>query len=186
MTGVAVVGGGGQGGPGRTGAGQADARPPGNPLRRAFGQYATGVTVVTARGADGRRVAMTANSFTSVSLDPPLVLWCPGANAPSLPHFRSATHFAVHVLAADQHQLSSRFATPAEDKFADTPTTDGIAGTPLLEGVVARFQCRTVQFVDAGDHVVMIGEVEHYEAPGGEPLVFHSGRYHLATKHPDV
>ncbi|MFI6582868.1 styrene monooxygenase/indole monooxygenase family protein [Embleya sp. NPDC050493] len=155
-------------------------------LRRAFGQYATGVTVVTARAADGRKVAMTANSFTSVSLDPPLVLWCPSANAPSLPDFTAASHFAVNVLAADQHHLSRRFSTAADDKFADTPTAEGIAGTPLLEGVVARFQCRTVQCLDLGDHVVMIGEVERYEAPGGEPLVFHSGRYHLAAKHPDL
>ncbi len=155
-------------------------------LRQALGQYATGVTVVTARAADGRKVAMTANSFTSVSLDPPLVLWCPARNAPSLPDFTAATHFAVNVLAADQHHLSRRFATPAEDKFAGMPIAEGIAGTPLLEGAVARFQCRTVQQLDVGDHVVMIGEIEHYDALGGEPLVFHSGLYRLAAKHPDV
>ncbi|WP_128377192.1 styrene monooxygenase/indole monooxygenase family protein [Streptomyces cavernae] len=155
-------------------------------LRRAFGQYATGVTVITARGADGRKVAMTANSFTSVSLDPPLVLWCPGRNAPSTPAFTAASHFAVNVLAADQHHLSRRFATPADDKFAGSAVTEGIAGTPLLDGTVARFQCRTVQCLDVGDHVVVIGEVEAYEAPGGEPLVFHSGLYHLAAKHPDL
>ncbi|POX48179.1 flavin oxidoreductase [Streptomyces sp. Ru71] len=155
-------------------------------LRRAFGQYATGVTVVTARGADGRKVGMTANSFTSVSLDPPLVLWCPGKNAPSTPDFTSASHFAINILAADQHHLSRQFATPAEDKFAGAPVDDGIAGTPVLEGAVARFQCRTVQCLDVGDHIVMIGEVEQYDAPGGEPLVFHSGLYHLAAKHPDL
>ncbi|MEO3787306.1 styrene monooxygenase/indole monooxygenase family protein [Actinocorallia sp. B10E7] len=155
-------------------------------LRRALGQYATGVTVVTALAADGRKVAMTANSFTSVSLDPPLVLWCPSKNAPSTPDFMAATHFAVSVLAADQHHLSRRFSTAAEDKFADTAVTEGIGGTPLLEGAVARFQCRTVQCLDVGDHVVVIGEVEQYEAPGGEPLVFHSGLYHLAAKHPDL
>lgn len=155
-------------------------------LRRALGQYATGVTVVTARAADGRKVAMTANSFTSVSLEPPLVLWCPAKNAVSLSDFTAATHFAVNVLAADQHHLSRRFATPADDKFADTPIAEGIAGTPLLDGAVARFQCRTVQTLDAGDHVIIIGEVEAYDAPGGDPLVFHSGRYHLAAKHPDL
>ncbi|WP_026058503.1 styrene monooxygenase/indole monooxygenase family protein [Streptomyces sp. SS] len=155
-------------------------------LRRALGQYATGVTVVTARAADGRKVGMTANSFTSVSLDPPLVLWCPSRNAPSLPDFTAASHFAVNVLAADQHHLSRRFATPADDKFAGISVTEGIAGTPLLEGTVAGFQCRTVQCLDVGDHVVMIGEVEQHEAPGGEPLVFHSGLYHLAAKHPDL
>ncbi|WP_030803027.1 styrene monooxygenase/indole monooxygenase family protein [Streptomyces sp. NRRL F-2799] len=158
----------------------------GRELRRALGQYATGVTVVTARAPDGRNVGMTANSFTSVSLDPPLVLWCPGKNSPSLPDFTDASHFAVHVLAADQHHLSRQFATPADDKFRGTPTTPGIAGTPLLDGAVARFQCRTVQRVDAGDHIIFLGEVEEYEADGGAPLVFHSGYYHVATKHPDL
>ncbi|GGS10356.1 hypothetical protein GCM10010269_56860 [Streptomyces humidus] len=155
-------------------------------LRRALGQYATGVTVVTARAADGRKVGMTANSFTSVSLDPPLVLWCPGKNQPSTPDFTSATHFAVNILAADQHHLSRQFATPADDKFAGAPTGEGVGGTPLLEGAVARFQCRTLQCLDAGDHLVMLGEVERYDAPGGDPLVFHSGSYRLAAKHPDV
>ncbi|MEU1180150.1 styrene monooxygenase/indole monooxygenase family protein [Streptomyces sp. NPDC005820] len=155
-------------------------------LRQALGQYATGVTVVTARATDGRRVGMTANSFTSVSLDPPLVLWCPGKNQPSTPDFTSATHFAVNILASDQHHLSRQFATPADDKFAGARIGDGVAGTPVLEGSVARFQCRTVQCLDAGDHVIVIGEVEHYDAPGGEPLVFHSGSYRLAAKHPDL
>ncbi|MCB5906929.1 flavin reductase family protein [Streptomyces pinistramenti] len=155
-------------------------------MRRALGQYATGVTVVTARAPDGRNVGMTANSFTSVSLDPPLVLWCPGKNSPSLPDFTAASHFAVHVLAADQHHLSRRFATPADDKFRSTPITRGIAGTPLLDGAVARFQCRTVQRLDAGDHIIFLGEVEEYEADGGTPLVFHSGYYHVATEHPDL
>ncbi|MFB6602065.1 flavin reductase [Streptomyces noursei] len=162
------------------------ARFDGRTLRRALGQYATGVTVVTARAPDGRNVGMTANSFTSVSLNPPLVLWCPGKNSPSLPDFTDASHFAVHVLAADQHHLSRQFATPAADKFRGTPTTPGIAGTPLLDGAVARFQCRTVQRLDAGDHVIFLGEVEEYEADGGTPLVFHSGHYQRVTRHPDL
>jgi flavin reductase (DIM6/NTAB) family NADH-FMN oxidoreductase RutF/2-polyprenyl-6-methoxyphenol hydroxylase-like FAD-dependent oxidoreductase len=154
-------------------------------VRRALGQYATGVTVVTCRGLDGHRVGMTANSFTSVSLDPPLVLWCPNKFAPSLEEFTAASHFAVNVLAADQHHLSRQFATPADDKFAGTECRDGIGGVPLLPGSVASFECRTVSTYDAGDHVIVLGEVERYDAPGGEPLVFHSGFYHLATKHPD-
>lgn len=157
----------------------------GRDFRRALGQYATGVTVVTARAADGRKVGMTANSFTSVSLEPPMVLWCPGKNAPSLPDFTAASHFAINVLAADQHHLSRQFATPADDKFAGTPITEGVGGTPLLEGALARLQCRTVKCIDAGDHVIMLGEIEAYDAPGGEPLVFHSGSYRVATKHPD-
>ncbi|RVW02588.1 flavin reductase [Rhodococcus spongiicola] len=154
-------------------------------LRRALGQYATGVTVVTSRAADGRKIGVTANSFTSVSLDPPLVLWCPAKKAPSLPDLIDATHFAVNVLAADQHDLSRQFATPAPDKFAGIATSEGCGGVPLLEDAVARFQCRTVQRVDAGDHVIFLGEVEEYDAAGGEPLVFHSGAYRLASRHPD-
>lgn len=154
-------------------------------LRRALGQFATGVTVVTGRAPDGSKIGMTANSFTSVSIDPPLVLWCPGKNAPSLPDFTEATHFTINVLAADQHHLCRQFATPAEDKFAEVALSEGIAGTPLIEGAVARFECRTVQRHDAGDHVIFVGEVERYEADGGEPLVFHSGFYRVATTHPD-
>lgn len=155
-------------------------------LRRALGQFATGVTVVTSRTQDGHRMGMTANSFTSVSMDPPMVLWCPNKNAPSLDDFMLGSHFAINVLASDQHHLSRQFATPSEDKFVGVSCHDGIAGVPVLEGAVATFECRTVATHDAGDHVIMLGEIERYEAPGGEPLVFHSGFYHLATKHPDV
>lgn len=144
-------------------------------LRRALGQYATGVAVITARGADGRRVGMTANSFTSVSMDPPLVLWCPGKNAPSLPAFTEATHFAVNVLGADQEHLCRQFSTPATDKFAELELVEGKGGTPVLPGALASFECRTVQCLDAGDHLVVLGEIESFEAPGGAPLVFHAG-----------
>lgn len=155
-------------------------------LRRAFGQYATGVTVVTARGADGHRIGLTANSFTSVSIDPPLVLWCPSKATPSLTALTEASHFAVNILASDQHDLSRQFATPSDDKFAGVSVTEGLHGVPLIDGAVASFECRTVQFVEAGDHVICLGEVERYEVAGGEPLVFHAGGYQVPTKHPDV
>lgn len=161
-------------------------------LRRALGQYATGVTVVTTTDAEGRSWGMTANSFTSVSLNPPLVLWAAAKSSPSLAAFETADRFAVNVLASDQHHLSRQFATSGADKFEDVevwdpPTTGGGSDVPpLLEGAVARFVCRTTRTVEAGDHVVLFGEVESYDAPGGEPLVFHSGSYRLATKHPDV
>ncbi|MET9030858.1 flavin reductase [Nocardia sp. NPDC004168] len=154
-------------------------------LRNALGQYATGVTVVTTRAPDGRKVGVTANSFTSVSLDPPLIAWCPARKAASLPDFTAANYFAVNVLAADQHQLSRQFATPAADKFAGVSHHDGIAGIPLLDRTIARFQCRTAQRVDAGDHVIFIGEVEKFDTTVGAPLVFHSGAYWVATQHPD-
>ncbi|MGZ4495462.1 MAG: flavin reductase [Nocardioides sp.] len=153
-------------------------------LRRALGQYATGVTVVTTEDADGHRWGMTANSFTSVSLDPPIVLWAASKSSPSLPAFDAADRFAVNVLASDQHHLSRQFSTSGVDKFEDVPLVAG--GPPVLEGTVAHFVCRRTERVDAGDHVVFFGEIEAYDAPGGEPLVFHSGAYRLATKHPDL
>ncbi|MBA2465069.1 MAG: flavin reductase [Nocardioidaceae bacterium] len=152
-------------------------------LRRALGQFATGVTVVTT-SHEGQLFGMTANSFTSVSLHPPLVLWAAARSSPSLPAFDVAERFGVNVLAADQHHLSRQFSTSGPDKF------DGVHLTgedpPLLGGTVAQLVCRRTQRVDAGDHVIFFGEIEAYAAPGGEPLVFHSGFYHLATKHPDL
>lgn len=159
-------------------------------LRRALGQYATGVTVVTAEDADGRRWGMTANSFTSVSVQPPLVLWAADRSSPSMPAFREAERFAVNVLAAEQHHLSRQFSTSGVEKFDGVglvPVDEVAAGhPPVLEGTVAHFVCRRTQTVEAGDHVVFFGEIESYRAPGGEPLVFHSGTYRLATKHPDL
>ena len=154
-------------------------------LRRALGQYATGVTVVTTHH-DGRDYGMTANSFTSVSLNPPLVLWAAAKSSPSLPAFEAAEMFAVNVLASDQHHLSRQFSTSGPEKFDGVRLLRDGDGPPLLEGTVAHFVCRRTRRVDAGDHVVFFGEIESYEAPGGEPLVFHSGFYRLATKHPDL
>lgn len=155
-------------------------------LRYALGQFATGVTVITSRDGDGRPVGLTANSFTSLSLEPPLVLWCLGREALSLPAFRDCGWFGVNVLAAHQHHLSRRFATSGADKFAGTEVRDGPCRVPLLEGALARFVCRNVRQIDAGDHVIMIGQVEHYETREGEPLVFHSGSYRVTTRHPDL
>ncbi|MBP2327874.1 flavin reductase (DIM6/NTAB) family NADH-FMN oxidoreductase RutF [Kibdelosporangium banguiense] len=154
-------------------------------LRSALGHYATGVTVITACTPSGQRIGVTANSFTSVSLEPPLVSWCPAKRAPSLPDLKQATHFAVNVLASGQHHLSQQFATPAPDKFAGVPIIDGICGVPLIEGALARFECRTVRWVDAGDHLICIGEVERFDTAHGDPLVFHAGSYHVAARHPE-
>jgi flavin reductase (DIM6/NTAB) family NADH-FMN oxidoreductase RutF len=164
-------------------------------LRRALGQYATGVTVVTTQDEDGRRWGMTANSFTSVSLSPPVVLWAAAKSSPSMPAFDRATHFTVNVLASDQHHLSRQFSMSGTDKFdgvALIPTDELATGPtdvvhpPVLEGTVAHFVCRRTERIDAGDHVVFFGQIESYDAPGGEPLVFHSGSYRLATRHPDL
>ena len=155
-------------------------------FRRALGQFATGVTVVTARTADGRRVGVTVNSFSSVSLDPPLVLWSLSRQAPSFADFTHASHFAVNVLAANQHHLSRQFSTPLPDKFSGVEFAEGSGGVPLLSGVNAHFVCRNLRQYDGGDHVIFLGEVEDYKYADGEPLVFHSGRYRLATRHPDI
>ena len=155
-------------------------------LRRALGQYATGVTVVTTEDAEGNRWGMTANSFTAVSLNPPIVLWAATKSSPSMPAFDRAERFAVNVLASDQHHLSRQFSTSGTDKFEGVRLVPGSAQPPLLEGAVASFVCRTTQRVEAGDHVVFFGEIDSYTAPGGEPLVFHSGYYRVATRHPDL
>lgn len=146
-------------------------------LRSALGGFATGVTVVTARTGDGASAGVTVNSFCSVSLDPPLVLWCLCKTAPSARVFLAATHFAIHVLAADQGDLSARFSRPSPDKFAGLVLSRGLGGAPVLNGVVALFECRAEQRVDAGDHYIMLGRVDRYGHTGGPPLVFHTGAY---------
>lgn len=155
-------------------------------FRKALGQFTTGVAVITTRALDGRRMGMTANSFASVSLEPPLVLWSLAKQATSLADFTSASHFAINVLAADQHHLSRQFSTPQTDKFSGVDCCEGTAGVPLLNGVIARFLCRNVKQYDGGDHLIFIGEVEKYERFDGEPLVFHSGFYRVTTRHPEL
>lgn len=155
-------------------------------LRRALGQFATGVTVVTARASDGRKIGVTVNSFSSVSLNPPLILWSLARQAPSFADFTACTHFAVNVLEAKQHHLSRQFSTPLPDKFAGVDFVEGKAGVPIVNGTIARFVCRKVKQYDGGDHVILLGEVEEYAYSDGEPLVFHSGRYRIATRHPDI
>jgi flavin reductase (DIM6/NTAB) family NADH-FMN oxidoreductase RutF len=155
-------------------------------FRKALGQFATGVTVITSRAIDGRRVGMTANSFSSVSLEPPLVLWSLAKESPSVADFTGASHFAINVLAANQHHLSRQFSTPQPDKFGGVDCCESTAGVPLLNGVIARFLCRNVKQYDGGDHLIFIGEVEKYERFDGEPLVFHSGYYRVATRHPEL
>jgi 3-hydroxy-9,10-secoandrosta-1,3,5(10)-triene-9,17-dione monooxygenase reductase component len=155
-------------------------------FRAALGSFATGVTVITARAADGTPVGLTANSFNSVSLDPPMVLWSLARKALSLPVFMEAAHWAVHILAADQEDLSNRFARSGADKFAGLPTDTSAHGVPLLQGCVARFECATSFRYEGGDHVILVGEVVSFERTPRAPLVFHAGRYaHATAKQPD-
>lgn len=155
-------------------------------LRNLLGQFATGVTVITTHTADGRNVGMTANSFSSVSLDPPLVLWSIARNAPSLADFLACKHFAINVLGVDQHDLSGRFARPSPDKFSGVAFKTGEAGVPLLEGVIATLVCRNVTQYEGGDHLIFLGQIEHYRHGAGEPLVFHAGQYRVAAEHPGL
>ena len=146
-------------------------------LRNAFGSFTTGVTIVTTRGPDGADAGLTANSFSSVSLKPPMVLWSLAKTSSSIGAFHDAAHFAVHVLSAEQEALSVRFATKGTDRFGGTTVDRGPDGIPMLPDCAARFICRTAHRHEGGDHVIFVGEVlqlQHSERP---PLVFHGGRY---------
>lgn len=150
-------------------------------FRQALGSFATGVTIITTKGPDGEPLGLTVNSFNSVSLNPPLVLWSLAESAMSLPVFRDATHWAVHVLSSEQAELSTRFAKRGEDKFADLELEEGIGGIPMLRGCTARFQCKTAFQYEGGDHVIFGGEVLDFDRSESAPLVFHGGRYAHAT-----
>lgn len=153
-------------------------------FRAALGTFTTGVTIITTRAADGEAIGITANSFNSVSLNPPLVLWSLAKNARSLAAFSTAKHWNVHVLSAEQEALSGRFARQGEDKFAGLELDEGISKAPLLTDCTARFQCRTAFSYDGGDHVIFVGEVLAYDHSNRPPLVFQSGQYALAARKP--
>ena len=146
-------------------------------FRSALGTFVTGVTIVTARDGEGRPFGLTANSFNSVSLDPPMVLWSLSLHSGTLPVFRDATSWAVHVLAADQQETSDRFAMPGADKFAGLALADGPEGAPLIPGYAARFGCRARFEYEGGDHAIFLGEVVDFERREVEPLIYHGGRY---------
>lgn len=146
-------------------------------FRNALGCFATGVTVITASDPGGPKVGLTANSFTSVSLNPPLVSWSLSRHTPSQTVFRSATHFAVHVLRADQQALAERFATRSDDKFIGLDLQEGLGAAPLLTDTLARFECRTAHRYYGGDHILFLGTVERFESHPGAPLMYFRGRF---------
>ncbi|MDA8455749.1 flavin reductase family protein [Acidovorax sp. GBBC 3334] len=152
-------------------------------FRDALGMFATGVTIVTAQDAAGGLVGLTASSFNSVSVAPPLVLWSLSRTAGSMNALSAGSHYAINVLAADQKALAERFATRGVDRFAGVAYTLGLAGAPLIEGAVATFECFNRSRYDEGDHVIFVGEVEHCaHRPGVPPLLYHGGRFY--TEHP--
>jgi len=146
-------------------------------FRDALAQFATGVTVICARAADGRVVGFTANSFNSVSLDPPLILWSLESRSASLATFEACQRYTVNVLSAAQVDLARRFSRPHEDRFSGVPYRMGWADAPLIDGCIAWFECRHHSRHRAGDHVVFIGEVATCERSPGRGLVFHHGSF---------
>ena len=147
-------------------------------FRNALGGFATGITVITTLGKNGQKVGMTANSFNSVSLTPPLILWSIGKNTNCFEDFMAAEAFAVHVLAEDQQDLSNLFATSGIDRFADLECNEGLSGVPILPHYSVCFQCKMARQYDGGDHIIMTGEVVQFDDNGLQPLVFYRGNYH--------
>ena len=148
-------------------------------LRHALGRFATGVTIVTTVDARGAPVGLTANSFNSLSLDPPLVLWSLRRSSPSVGAFTEARHFAVNVLGEAQLELSRRFAASGDDKFAEGLWSNGAGGVPLLGGCAAVFECERVSQQEAGDHVLFIGRVLALSEAPVPPLLFQAGHYRM-------
>ncbi len=154
-------------------------------FRRSLGEFATGVTVITA-SVGGISYGMTSNSFASVSLSPPLVLWSIRRESASYAAFNDCTHFAVHILADDQIDLSQRFARSGPDKFVGLGCQPGLGDAPILDNVAASFECSRGQAHDGGDHLILLGEVMRYCRYDRPPLLFTKGRYAVAADHPQT
>ena len=146
-------------------------------FRSALGTYATGVTIITAAAPDGKPYGLTCNSFASVSLNPPLVLWSLVVYSSSLTIFQNASHFTVNVLGVSQQALASKFAKSSDDKFTGVDWTPGLGNAPVLAESVANFQCRSVNRYYGGDHVIFLGAVEAYAYNATEPLLFARGAF---------
>lgn len=145
-------------------------------FRQCLARYATGVAVITTE-VEGERAGIAANSFSSLSLDPPLVLWSLGRASRSMPAFARSTHFAVNVLSHEQLPVSQAFSSRAADKFTGFRWIEGMGGAPLLAGSIATLECKVERVIEAGDHILFIGEVLRFRHEEGTPLVFVQGRY---------
>ncbi len=152
-------------------------------FRHALGMFATGVTIVTACSSDGTLVGLTASSFNSVSLEPPLVLWSLAQSAGSMNAFSTGSHYAINILSADQQNLARQFSAKNLDKFSGVQFVSGSGGAPLIEGAVATFECFNRSQYQEGDHVIFVGEVEQCShRKGASPLLYHGGIFY--TEHP--
>jgi flavin reductase (DIM6/NTAB) family NADH-FMN oxidoreductase RutF len=146
-------------------------------LRNVFGAFATGVTVITTKDGAGKPFGLTANSYTSLSLDPPLVLVCVDKKVDCYACFEQSKIFVVNILSEGQDQLSTRFATKGIEKFEGVAIRQGNLGAPLLEGAVAHIECTLVSAYEGGDHTIYVGEVQAASASGDRPLLFFKGKY---------
>lgn len=155
-------------------------------FRKVLGHFATGVTVVTTRQRSGSPWGFTVNSFTSVSLEPPLILLCVGRGADSFQVMAKAKYFAVNFLSEKQVELSRRFASKSPDRFSNVPCSDGAHGSPLIAGCLGFVECKKVASHLHGDHTIIIGEVLEAKVDGGNPLVFYRGSYARLEPPPDV
>lgn len=154
-------------------------------FRKCLGQYGTGVAIITME-KDNVRAAVTVNSFASVSLEPPLILWSISHGSRSYPLFKNGRGFAVNILSSSQIDVSKHFSSKIEDKFAGVGWTSGEFGSPLLHGCLAHFECESYSQVDSGDHTILIGLVRRASRFDGEPLLFAKGQYSVANAHPDA
>ncbi|HSV81763.1 MAG TPA: flavin reductase [Ramlibacter sp.] len=152
-------------------------------LRQVLGAFPTGVTVVTTVDGEGRPYGVTANSFSSVSLDPPLILWSQANQSSSHPAFRNAAHFVVNIMADDQVHVANQFAKSGGDKFSGVAVHAGRGGVPVIDGTAAHLQCRKVATYPGGDHTIFLGYVEHIERSGRQSLAFGNGRYAITFAH---
>lgn len=160
---------------------EAPAKPPApldtRELRKALSRYPTGVAVVATRDAQGGAVGLTCNSFTSVSLSPPLVLWCLALYSPSLPAFLQAKYFSINFLSVGQEALSRHFSAAVPDRFKGIEHATGAGDVPLIAGCAAHLECRNETRHYIGDHVIFIGQVVHFAHTTRKPLVFSEGQY---------
>jgi flavin reductase (DIM6/NTAB) family NADH-FMN oxidoreductase RutF len=150
-------------------------------FRKALGSFGTGVTIVTSQALDKSFIGLTVNSFSSVSLDPAIVLWSLQKSSPNLPAFDACGHFVINVLSLAQIEHSRRFAKPIPDKFNGIAYRLGLTGLPVLEGCAATFECQTLQRIDVGDHVLYLGQVEAYSHQEQSALLYVQGKYAQGT-----
>ena len=147
-------------------------------LRNALGRFATGIAIVTAIDPDGHPIGLTVNSFSAVSLEPALLLWCLDNGSHNLEAFRRASHHAINILSVDQKDLSNRFATWPTDRFVGLPCQPGHGGAPVFPGCCATFEVANETAHASGDHTIFVGRVERFsETPELAPLLFHAGQY---------